>query len=120
MTQNENSVAAASAALTAHQVALGIEGPADIQLQHLLYSLIEFAGAKGVDFDEVVSSVQAEVAAGQVESPAWQAYVKANPDRVPSPADMLQRVERWMSGYGTKSQSEMRQDVRQVLARLKS
>lgn len=32
------------------------------------------------------------------------------------PLTMLQYVERWMSGYGTKTQNEMREEVRAVLA----
>lgn len=32
--------------------------------------------------------------------------------------DMLMQVERWMSGYGTTSQPEMRQKIRDLLAEL--
>lgn len=48
-------------------------------------------------------------------------YVRA--DRIASnegaALEMLRQVERWMSGYGTATQSEMRQKVRATMARAK-
>jgi hypothetical protein len=35
----------------------------------------------------------------------------------PEPLDMLRQVERWMSGYGTATQSEMRERVRAALTK---
>ena len=40
-----------------------------------------------------------------------------DPEEIESLRDLLKQVERWMSGYGTTSQSEMRERVRAALRR---
>ena len=66
----------------------------------------------------VIKPVPGQVVA--ITDPAnTKAQEKANASLIAAAPDLLvalESVERWMSGYGTKSQSEMRQVVRAAIA----
>lgn len=75
------SINGASAALKAHETALGIEGGNDIQLWHLLVSLLEYSAARDVDFDTILAEVKDSITSGEIEAPASSARLRQTPDR---------------------------------------
>jgi hypothetical protein len=75
------SIEAAGAALKAHESAMGVEGPAEIQLWHLLASMLEHCAVRGLDFDQTLSEVKDSVASCEIELPAYSAQLKQKLNR---------------------------------------
>lgn len=74
--QNEKSVAAASAAISAHANALGIEGDPSIQLWHLIASLSEWAAVNGISVEAELREFQETLDGGELDLPAAEAARK--------------------------------------------
>lgn len=108
---NREAFAAAGVALVAHKNQLGIEGDASAQLWHLLLSLHEYCGATGLPLDTLIMDVRAAVAAGEVSSPAWNAYANQSETRVKLPLQLLREVQRDLIG----SSSPLKKDIDALL-----
>jgi hypothetical protein len=69
---SQTNVDAAQAALDKHDDELGLEeGNGDeVQVYHLVASLLEFCDARGLDFDEILDEVRSEAPLIRNEQPA--------------------------------------------------
>lgn len=73
MEANHPSVLAATAAVDAHSTTLGIEGDTQIQVWHLLASLLEYCAVHRVDFEGTLADFCHQSMSGEIELHAWEA-----------------------------------------------
>jgi hypothetical protein len=55
-----NAIIAARTALAAHTASLGIEGDLEVQIWHLLHSLLDLCDAEAIDLDNLLADVGGE------------------------------------------------------------